>query len=208
MNYKFDNLNDKIPGGQKIHSKPKNYLPRANTAKARGFSTTADDKEGRTFTCVAAYVIAQKSTWSDVEIIDKTESETQAKRDLNHKNMIYQTISRSIACFYHLRVGFFGFSTVQIKSELALPFMRQEYLCDDKAPTSIKFNIFITFLFEHYIALAPFPFVDFLRTVFALLKFLSFIRNKCWSKNSSRTYVNSTRKANQEFNFHEMRIHT
>jgi hypothetical protein len=33
MNYKFDNLNDKIPRGRKIHSKLENYLPSANTEK-------------------------------------------------------------------------------------------------------------------------------------------------------------------------------
>lgn len=41
--------------------------------------------------------------------------------------------------------------------------MRQEYLCDDKTPTSFKFNIFITFLFEHYVASTPFSLLTFLR---------------------------------------------
>ena len=89
MNYKFDNLNDKIPWGRKIHSKLENYLRLANTKEEKKkASAPCVDKEGHTFplrdSCTAnMYSVHMMS--KSLTINWDRDKERQEWRDLNHK---------------------------------------------------------------------------------------------------------------------------
>lgn len=92
MNYKFDNLNDKIPRGQAIHFKLENYLftERANRRRRK----LQHRAMIRRVTHSHVYCLRAPNGICpyDAEIIDNRETETKRQKqnkDLNHKNMIY-----------------------------------------------------------------------------------------------------------------------
>lgn len=87
MNYKSDNLNDKMPSrtGKKSSRKWK-IICRAQIKPKAVASAPCDDKKGRTFTCVLPTCLLGCAR---LEIIDKTEGEWREGSDLNHKDMIY-----------------------------------------------------------------------------------------------------------------------
>lgn len=141
MNYKFDNLNDKIPPGRKSTPNQK-IIYRAQTQKRLQHRALI---RRVTHSLYVLHVLPTCSRPHDAEIIDN-----KLKPRQNKGARMERSKSQKYDLFDHFTYFFLFFHSVQIKNELALPFMRREYLCDDKTPTSIKFNIFITFLFEHY----------------------------------------------------------
>lgn len=76
MNYKFDNLNDKIPRGREIHSKLENYLPRTNSERLQHHALI----RRVTHSCYVIRIHAARSRPHDAEIIDNKLKPRQKKR--------------------------------------------------------------------------------------------------------------------------------
>jgi transcriptional regulator of NAD metabolism len=95
MNYKFDNLNDKIPRGRKIHSKLEIIYRKQTEKESKSSRRRLQHHALIRRVTHSHYVIPLLAAWSrphDAEIIDNKLRPRQKKDqngDLNHKNMIY-----------------------------------------------------------------------------------------------------------------------